>query len=138
VDAKLRTEILDRYGAVLENNACTVGRLRDLPYGKSLIRRALLDELLNNDDPQLQTHLKVGLMWLEAFVSDEEFAVVSKHEANMKETSRRMETEGANALLQAKEADTWEAYSEILRQVHAEQEQTMSCVRRLFPPAEGI
>lgn len=138
MDAKLRTEILHRYGAVLENNSFTAGRIQDLPYERGLIRRALLDELLNCSDVQLQTHLKVALMSLDTFVSDEEFKLVSQHEASMKETSQRMKAEGANAILQLAEAATWESYTEILGRVRAEQEQTMACVRRLFPTAQDI
>jgi hypothetical protein len=138
VDAKRRAAILDRYGARLENNPYSVGRLRDLPFGKTLIRHALLEELLNNDDPQLQSHLETAIMSLEAFVSDEEFELVSKHEAAMKETSKKMENEGARAILSASEADTWEPYVEILERVHAEQAETMSCVRRLFPSPDAV
>lgn len=133
MDAKRRADILDRYGAILESNPYSVGRLRDLPFEKQLIQRALLDELLNSEDEQFRGQVKIALMSLEMFVSDEEFAVVSKHEAAMKETSRKMENEGPGAILRAEESPTWEAYLEILRRVNEEQEHTMSCVHRLFP-----
>jgi hypothetical protein len=133
MDAKRRADILDRYGAFLESNPYSVGRLRDLPFEKHIIQRALLDELLNNDDEQFRGQVKIALMSLEMFISDEEFAVVSRHEAAMKETSRKMENEGPSAILRAEESPTWEAYLEILRRVNEEQEHTMSCVRRLFP-----
>ena len=133
MDAKQRADILDQYGAILETNPYTVGRLRDLPFEKPIIQRALLDELLNNDNEQFRGHVKVALMCLEMFVSDEEFAVVSKHEASAKETSRRIEIDGPSEILRAEELATWGAYVEILRRVNEEQEHTMACVRRLFP-----
>lgn len=136
MESKRRAEILDRYGAVLENNPYSVGRLRDLPCTKALIRLALLEELLSNDDPQFQSQLKIALMSLEAFVSDEEFDLVSKHEAAMNETSRNMQAHGARAILSASEASTWEPYIQVLERVRAEQEQTMSCIRRLFPSSD--
>lgn len=137
MEAKQRAAILDRYGALLESNPYSVGRLRDLPFKKALILRALFEELLNNDDPQFQSQLKIAIMSLETFVPDEDFELVSKHEAAMKETSKRMDTEGPKAILSASEASTWEPYVQILGRVHEEQEETMSCIRRLFPSPDG-
>ena len=137
MEAKRRAEILNRYGALLGSNPYSVGRLRDLPFSKALIRSALLEELLNNNDPQFQSQLKIALMSLDAFVSDEDFGVVSRHEAAMKKTARKMETEGPTAILSASEGSTWEPYVQILGRVHAEQEETISCIRRLFPPPDG-
>ena len=137
METKRRAEILDRYGALLESNPYSVGRLRDLPFKKTLIKRALLEELLNNDDLQFQSQLKIAIMSLEAFVADADFELVSKHEAAMKKTSKRMDTDGPKAILSASEASTWEPYVQILGRVHAEQEETMSCIRRLLPSPDG-
>lgn len=138
MDAKRRATILDRYGALLEANPYSVGRLGDLPFGKELIRRALLEELLNNSDSQLQSQLRIAIISLDAFVSDDDFELVSRHEAAMKKTSKTMADEGPRATLSAPEASTWEPYVQILGRVHAEQEETMSCVRRLFPSSDAI
>jgi hypothetical protein len=138
MESNRRAEILDRYGALLETNPFSVGRLRDLPFDRALIRRALLEELLNNDDSEFQSQLKIALMSLEAFVSDEDFEVVSRHEAGMKETSRKMQTQGPKAILSASETPSWEPYIQILGRVHAQQEEIMSCVRRLLASEDGV
>ena len=39
MDAKRRADILDRYGAILESNPYSVGRLRDLPFEKQIIQQ---------------------------------------------------------------------------------------------------
>lgn len=78
MDAKLRSEIIGRYGALLEKRPYLFGRICELPYEKTIIRQALLDDLLEKHDPQFRESLKIGIMELESFVSDEEFSVVVK------------------------------------------------------------
>ena len=137
MNVKLRTEIIERYGRILEARPHTVGRAGDLPYEKTLIRRALFESLLETDDQQLQEVFKVGLVELDAFLSDEEFDLASKHEDAIKETSRRTEREDIRAVLASVEAPDSVAYSEILTRIMAEQEQTLLCVRRLLPSRDG-
>jgi hypothetical protein len=133
VDVKIRTEIVSRYGKILENRVHNVGRARDLPFDKALIRCALFESLLETNDSQTQEVLKVGLIELDAFLSDEEFELASKYEDAVMETSRRMETEELHAVLGCVEMPDSDAYSEILSRILAEQEQTLLCVRRLLP-----
>jgi hypothetical protein len=122
---------LEQYGAILEKNPYSVGRLRDLPFEKQQIRNALIEALINTDDAGLRTHLKSSLMWLEAFVSDEEFDLVSKHEADMLARSKGLKDAPTDAQL-----STWEPYVEILGRVRAKQRETMSCILRSFPPED--
>jgi len=137
METKRRIEIVNSYGKTLESCPFSVSRNRDLPFDKGLIRRALIETLLDNGDAQLRDHLKVAFLSLEMFVSDEEFDIVSRHEASVKEIACRMETEGPGAVRDFATAPYMDKYLEILGRVQIEQEQAMSCLRRLLSESEG-
>ena len=42
-----RIDIITAYGKILENRKYTVGRTSDLPFSKEVIRKAIVQELLN-------------------------------------------------------------------------------------------
>jgi hypothetical protein len=141
MDAARRTEILNAYGRVLENRPCSVGRMRDLPFDGGLIRQAILATLFSNHDPQFQEHLKVSLMELESFVSDEEFEVVRKYEAWLTETCARGKTEGLAAIgdsVTTHDALDADKYAEILQRVNEKEHEVISCLRRLHSSTESV
>lgn len=134
MDAKLRSEIIGRYGAVLEKRAAPhiFGRICELPYEKAIIRQALLDDLLEKHDPQFREHLKIGIMMLESFVSDQEFSVVVKMDEWLSKNSQAV-PDASTWSRDVPDASTWDAYEELMRRVHEAQGQVLDCLRRFFP-----
>jgi hypothetical protein len=137
VDIRARTELVSRYASILENRPHVVGRTRDLPSSKALIRRALLESLLDTKNSAVQSAIEVGLVELDAFVSDEEFALVAAFEENTAAMSREMGSDGARAIIKSEATPNPDAYSEILKRVHTRQEQTLGCIRRLLSGLES-
>jgi len=76
VDADRRRDIISAYGQVLENRRLIVGREKDLPFPKDLIRQALAEELLENQEGTLRNALEVGFLELESFLPDQEFELM--------------------------------------------------------------
>ncbi len=78
MDNEHRWEIISAYGRALERCSSPVERESDLPYPKELIRQAIYEELLENPDYELRSHLEVAFAQLEAFVPHDEFDVVQQ------------------------------------------------------------
>jgi hypothetical protein len=72
--------ILRQYGQSIESLRYSVGRERSLPCDKDLLRHCLIFAIAMSDDQMTRERLRVGYAKLEAFVSDEEFEVVSTFE----------------------------------------------------------
>ena len=82
MDADRRKEIIAAFGSALEHREAMLGRESDLPYPKSLIRRAIVQEYFEDGlDDQTLDWLGVGLMWLELFLPDDEAALVQNTNA---------------------------------------------------------
>ena len=105
MDSDRRKEIIGAYGSALERRKGMLALESDLPYPKSLIHRALVQQYFEEgvDDKTLDS-LGAGLMWLEVFLPDNEAALVQKTNAgfealkdaatvadNPEEVARRLE-----------------------------------------------
>ena len=82
MDSDRRKEIIGAYGSALERRKGMLALESDLPYPKSLIRRAIVQQCFEEgvDDKTLDS-LGAGLIWLEVFLPDNEAALVQKTNA---------------------------------------------------------
>jgi len=83
---ELATQIIQEYGAVLQNNSPLPGGVADisnLPYPKNQIKKALIIGLKTNDDPQMQEMLKTAYIqltdWQEGVGDSAVVAIVASH-----------------------------------------------------------
>jgi hypothetical protein len=71
-----RWEIISGYERLLEKCSTSVASEADLPFPKTLIRRAICEELLENPDSEMRSYLEIAFVQLESFLSPEEFKIV--------------------------------------------------------------
>jgi hypothetical protein len=78
--AEQRWEIISGYSLVLEKCSSSVEKESDLPFPKNLIRKAIYEELTENPDGELRSHLEIAFVQLESFLPPEEYKVVQDFE----------------------------------------------------------
>ena len=72
-----RWNIISPYAELLEKiSGFACGLELDLPFPRSLIRLALVEEFLAETDPDIRERLKVGLMMVDDFRPLEEFKIM--------------------------------------------------------------
>lgn len=76
MDSEQRWEIISRYERLLEKCSTSVASEADLPYPKTLIRRAICEELIENPDSEMRSCLEIAFVQLESFLSPEEFKII--------------------------------------------------------------
>src|SRR2546425_288127 len=82
MDSDRRKEIIAAFGSAVERLNGMLALESDLPYPKSLIRRAIVQQYFEEGvDDKTVGFLGAGLMWLENFLPDNEAALVQKTNA---------------------------------------------------------
>lgn len=76
MESEFRGEVISSYGRILEGCSTAVEKESELPFPKDLIRRAIYQELRENPDNDVRSHLEVAYAQLESFVPPEEFQVI--------------------------------------------------------------
>lgn len=110
ISVRQRANIITEYNKVLENRKYTVGKASDLPFSKELIRKAIVQELLNPTYKSQIHAMETAYLELETFVCEKEFEVIKKHE------------EGAASLSE---------YAEIQRKILDRQKRRLEEIKRL-------
>jgi len=115
-----RTYILKEYNKVLENRKYTVDRASNLPFPKEVIRKAIIQELLNPTYKSLIHDMEAAYLELETFVCEKEFKIIKKYEKDgvSKKTSPVI-TQGLSE------------YTEIRRKLLDSQKRRLEELRRL-------
>jgi hypothetical protein len=75
-----RIDIITAYGKILENRKYTAGRTSDLPFSKEVIRKAIVQELLNPTYKSFLRDMETAYLELETFICEREFEIVKKYE----------------------------------------------------------
>jgi len=75
--SKLRRSIISAYGQALERCSSPIESETSLPFSKSVIRKAIYEELEENPDIGLRNHLEVAFVQLESFLPTEEYELVT-------------------------------------------------------------
>lgn len=78
LDSKRRREIIAEYGRILKKHSSCIERETDLPFPKDLIRQAIYEELLENPENELTSHLEIAFAQLEAFLPDHEYHIMQQ------------------------------------------------------------
>ena len=104
MDAEVRFKIISAFGAHLEAMKSVLGCESKLPYPKELIRQALAEELASPTMPKLVDAMESSFLSLEDFVSDQEYAVVQRHERLLAQRGQLQNADGAVVKNYAKEA----------------------------------
>ena len=76
MESKERKDIISSYGTTLVKYQMSIKSEKVLPYPKSVIRRAIIEELLYTTDSKDWDVLESGFVLLEEFVPQEEFETV--------------------------------------------------------------
>jgi hypothetical protein len=120
MSAVRRADIIKKYNEILENREYTAGRASDLPFPKDLIRKAIVQELLNPTDKSRIQTLETAYLELETFVCEKEFEIIKKYEQDMgSEKTSPVITKGPSE------------YSEIRHRILDSQKRRMEELRRL-------
>jgi hypothetical protein len=120
ISSRQRADIITGYNKILENRKYTAGRAIDLPFPKEIIRKAIVQELLNPKYKSLIHDMETAYLELETFIGEKEFEIIRKYEqgTGSKETSPVI----TNGLSE---------YSEIRRRIIDRQKRRMEELRRL-------
>ncbi len=78
MEPDLRWQVISEYSNVLENLTPDMERESYLPFSKELIRQAICEELSENPDAELRSHLEVAFVRLESFLSEEDYEVIGE------------------------------------------------------------
>ncbi len=81
LDLDRRREIIFDYLQLLEEIKGPMALDSDLPYSKDLVRRAILEEILENPNGELRSQLEIAYVQLEAFITYEEHRVIAEFKA---------------------------------------------------------
>ena len=81
MDDEKRWEIIAPYAELVTKlSPLTVGLESDLPFSKSTIRLAIVEEFLHQSDSNVREHLKVALMFVDSFLPPEDFKIIRDYE----------------------------------------------------------
>jgi hypothetical protein len=115
MDAQTRDKVVSAFGAHLEAKKLQFARESDLPFPKEVIRQALAEAIVYETNPRLVEAIESCFLFLEDFVSDEEFIVVQRYEHLLAQRHQLLKAEGAEVRAIAKEmADALSSMTEIL------------------------
>ena len=103
MDTETREKIVSAFGAHLEAKTLQFGRESDLPYPKELIRQALAEAIVYETNPKLMEAMESCFLFLEDFVSDEDFIIVQRYEHLLAQRHQLLKAEGAEVGAFAKE-----------------------------------
>ncbi len=81
LDFDQRREIIFSYLQLLEEIKGPMALDSDLHYPKDLIRRAILEEILENPNGELRSQLEIAYVQLESFVTYEEHRIIAEFKA---------------------------------------------------------
>lgn len=120
ISAGQQADIFTEYLKILESRKYTAGRAIDLPFPKEIIRKAIVQELLNPTHKSLRHDMEAAYLELETFICEKDFEIVKKYEqsSGSKKTSPVI-TKGLSE------------YSEIRRRILDSQKMRMEKLRRL-------
>jgi hypothetical protein len=120
ISSSQRADIITEYNKILENRKYTAGKATDLPFPKEIIRKAIVQELLNPRHKLLIHDMETAYLELETFIGQKEFEIIKKYEqgSGSKKTSPVI-TKGLSE------------YSEIRRKILSNQKRRMEELRRL-------
>jgi hypothetical protein len=120
ISASRLADVITEYDKVLESRKYTAGRATDLPFPKEIIRKAIVQELLNPTYKSLRHDMETAYLELETFVCDKEFEIIKKHEqGSVSKTTIPVITKGPSE------------YAEIQRKILDSQKRRMEELRRL-------
>jgi hypothetical protein len=120
ISASQRANIIIEYNKILENRRYTAGRAGDLPFQKEIIRKAIVQELLNPTYKSLKHDMETAYLELETFICEREFEIIKKYEQDIaSKTTTPVITQGPSE------------YAEIQRKILDSQKSRMEELRRL-------
>ena len=84
MNATERIEVIEAYGAALENMEFTVGNEADLPYPKETIKKALAVEIIENTGSFPVDLLELVYSNLESWTDEQGFKKIAAYETHLK------------------------------------------------------
>jgi len=90
ISAGQRADIITEYDKILESRRYTAGRAIDLPFPKEIIRKAIVQELLNPTHKSLRHDMEAAYLELETFICEKDFPVITKGLSEYSEIRRRI------------------------------------------------
>ena len=120
ISAGRRADIITEYNKVLKDRKYTAGRVADLPFPKELIRKAIVQEILNPTYKPLMHNLDTAYLELETFICEEGFEIIKKYERGA--TSKKTSPVVSQGMSQ---------YAEIRQKILDRQKKRMEELRRL-------
>lgn len=128
ISAGQRASIIAEYSKILDNRKYTAGRVADLPFQKEIIRKAIVQELLNPTHKSLIHDMETAYLELETFVCQKEFEIIKKFEQDpASKTTIPVITQSPSeyAEIQRKILDSQKRRMEELRRLKQNQENTL-------------
>jgi hypothetical protein len=77
--AEKRQGIIVSYLKILDYLRGPIRSESELPFSKHLIQRAIIEELVDNPDSEMRSHLEVGFAEIESFIPVEEYVFLQKY-----------------------------------------------------------
>jgi len=100
MDDERRWKIIAPYAELVTKlSPLTVGLESDLPFSKSTIRLAIVEEFLHQSDSNVREHLKVALMFVDSFLSPEDFKIIRDYENTLQAAKDRANCSDAHSHL---------------------------------------